>query len=384
MLGYVGRLGMTALLMAHLSFCGACSRRWAFAHPGSLISKATTPTGASDPFFAHRPPDLAQSPVRLPRTQDQPSRTTILASHEAEYVAGTPSDSTRSGELQLAAGYLPGDSRVISADGAWPTPLSESIIEQSRRQAHGIRPRVCRRLREAKYKVLADYRDYYSWPNMRDLLLGVSMGSIFANTSMDQDIRDWYQEDVRDSGTDDFASFWKVFGDGRIFISSFAAMAIAEGLIDIEEGEPGYHVGVFSDRVTRAYLVGAPPMLFMQVCLGASRPGEKTYQSRWRPFEDNNGVSGHGFVGAVPFLTAGKMIEQDHPYMAGCLYFCSALPAWSRVNDDDHYFSQACLGWWMAYLACRTVNDTEDEYRHLTFTPLAMNDTVGIGAVYQR
>ena len=126
-------------------------------------------------------------------------------------------------------------------------------------------------------------------------------------------------------------------------------------------------------------------MLFMQACLGASRPDEQTYESRWQPFADNNAVSGHAFVGAMPFLTAGRMLEQhDRPYMAGCLYFCSTLPAWSRVNDDAHYFSQACLGWWMAYLACRAVNDTEQEYRHLTFTPLAMNDTVGIQAVFER
>lgn len=366
MLGSAGTLGAISFLLMQLGCCMASGQEHGIR--------------SADPFIAYRASmdRSRQAPLsRLPST-----RQTVLAFHQQDFGVGSAAGSRQSGELRLTDGY-PGsdDSRIISADGSWLSPPSQPLAGASFMQRRACsRSRCC----EAKCKIFADYRNYYCWLTMRDLLLGVSMASVFANTSMDQDIRDWYQEDVRSSSTDDLAAFWKVFGEGNIFIPSFAIMALADGLLDIEEGQPGYHVGQFSDRVLRGYLVGAPPMLFMQAALGGSRPGEKSYESRWRPFADNNAVSGHGFVGAVPFLTAGRMIEDDHPCMAGCLYFFSTLPAWSRVNDDAHYFSQACLGWWMAYLACRAVDDTEQEYRHLTFSPLAMNDTVGIQAVFQR
>ncbi|MEZ6069860.1 MAG: hypothetical protein R3C10_06170 [Pirellulales bacterium] len=90
-------------------------------------------------------------------------------------------------------------------------------------------------------------------------------------------------------------------------------------------------------------------MLALQAVTGASRPGESTSESHWKPFDDNNGVSGHAFMGAIPFMSAAKMT--DNIWFKGALYAASALPAMSRVSDDDHYFSQAFLGWWMAYMA---------------------------------
>ena len=133
-------------------------------------------------------------------------------------------------------------------------------------------------------------------------------------------------------------------------------------------------------RTTRAYLVGAPPVLFMQSCLGGSRPGERDDASFWRPFDDDNGASGHAFVGAVPFLTAARMTEDRR--VKACWYALSVLPAWSRaVNDDSHYLSQVGLGWWMAYLACESVDRTEKAPGCVTVTPIAQPGMVGVGIV---
>jgi hypothetical protein len=88
---------------------------------------------------------------------------------------------------------------------------------------------------------------------------------------------------------------------------------------------------------------------------GGSRPSEG--ESYWRPFNGDNGVSGHAFLGGVPFLTAARMT--DDPYIKGALYFFSALPALSRINDDKHYASQAFLGWYLAWLSVRAVDAGE-------------------------
>ncbi len=234
--------------------------------------------------------------------------------------------------------------------------------------------------RENTCNIWTDHQNFYSWMTTRDLLLGIGAGSLLANTSMDVDFQDWYQDDVRSSGTDDFAVFSKTFGDGQYVIPAIVGMAVVGSMFD--DAPCGSLVGEFGCRATRSYLVGAPPTLLLQFGLGASRPGETSHGSLWTPFEDVNAVSGHAFGGAVPFITAARMT--DNRCLKGGLYLCSTFTAWSRVNDDRHYLSQACLGWWIAYLACRAVDETEIEDKNLTVTPIASDDMVGIGAVYRR
>ncbi|MDY0166212.1 MAG: phosphatase PAP2 family protein [Thermoguttaceae bacterium] len=120
----------------------------------------------------------------------------------------------------------------------------------------------------------------------------------------------------------------------------------------------------------------------MQFLLGASRPGETDYRSQWKPFDDTNAVSGHAFIGAVPFLTAAEMTE--NLAARAFLYVGSACTAWSRVNDDAHYLSQVILGWYMAYLACRSVEATGEDMQTLSLVPLAGPELSGLGLVWRR
>jgi membrane-associated phospholipid phosphatase len=236
-------------------------------------------------------------------------------------------------------------------------------------------------LRETPGNVRSDYVNFYRWQTTSDLLLAVAGGSILANTSLDEDFRDWVQDDVRSTGTDNFASFWKPFGAGETMIPGFVALSLVTNALG---DRPLFDcAGDFSDRVARAYGVGAPAVLFMQALLGGSRPGEGVDASYWRPFDDDNAVSGHAFVGAVPFITAARMT--DRPLVSGLLYFCSTLPAWSRVDDDAHFLSQAGLGWWMAYLACRSIDQTElDHERQFALTPMMSPDMTGAMLVVRR
>ena len=69
------------------------------------------------------------------------------------------------------------------------------------------------------------------------------------------------------------------------------------------------NLGEWGDRSLRGVLLGTPPLLITQRLLGGSRPGENREASEWQPFEDNNAVSGHAFMGAIPFLTAMQMTD---------------------------------------------------------------------------
>ena len=109
-------------------------------------------------------------------------------------------------------------------------------------------------------------------------------------------------------------------------------------------------------------------MLLLQRALGASRPDEAG--SHWQSFNDSNGVSGHSFMGAVPFLTAAEMI--DNSYLKYTLYLGSTLAGLSRINDNDHYFSQAVLGWWIAYLSVNSTDRTDR--RKVIISPALMDN----------
>jgi hypothetical protein len=241
-------------------------------------------------------------------------------------------------------------------------------------------PRLNAMWQEAKRNVRQDYINYYSWGNLRDLAIGFAVAAPLANTSVDGGFRDWYQDDVRSRDTDNAARFFKTFGEGQIFIPSFAVLAVTGQYFADRPLLGG--VGDYSGRVTRAYLVGAPPMLLMQFVTGAGRPGEHDSGSHWQPFRDSNGVSGHAFMGSVPFITAARMAE--NLLAKATLYGLSTFTGWSRINDDDHYLSQVLLGWWMGYLACRAVDDTQQADKHLTLTPIATPGMVGVGMVYSR
>lgn len=119
-------------------------------------------------------------------------------------------------------------------------------------------------------------------------------------------------------------------------------------------------------------------MLLNQRLLGASRPNEEN-GSKWSPFADSNGVSGHSFMGAIPFISAAKLVNK--PSMKVLLYFGSTLCGISRINDNSHYFSQAFLGWYTAYSA---VNSTENKpYKEIIIIPHLSEDRFGMGLRYE-
>ena len=130
-------------------------------------------------------------------------------------------------------------------------------------------------------------------------------------------------------------------------------------------------------RSLRGLLVGAPVVGFLQVATGGSRPGEADYGSYWRPLNDDNGVSGHSFLGAVPFLVAAK--RADGLLLKTAFFVGSGLAGYSRLNDDAHYLSQVLLGWWVAYLSVEATQLTEQSHLQYRLVPLTIDGLVGVG-----
>jgi hypothetical protein len=234
-------------------------------------------------------------------------------------------------------------------------------------------PRVAR----AGYKILEDYRNFYDCESLVCLSAAFGAGALMANTGFDTTVQSAWQRGVTPSGMGTFFSGCKDIGEGRYVLPIFGAAA-ATGLVF--EGNPvGDAVGEWGARSLRIFVVGAPPLYALQWATGASRPDESTAGSDWKFFDDNNGVSGHAFVGAIPFLAAADMVES--PLLKGTLYVCSTFVAFSRVTDNAHYPSQAFLGWYLAWASARAVDATELHFAGLEVSvmPLPIGDLGGVG-----
>ena len=137
-------------------------------------------------------------------------------------------------------------------------------------------------------------------------------------------------------------------------------------------------IGEWGSRSLRMFVVGAPPLYVMQQVTGSSRPGESSAGSHWHFLNDNNGVSGHAFIGAVPFLAAAEMVE--NPWAKGGLYACSTLCAFSRVDVNAHYPSEVFLGWYLAVASSIAVNRTEIRFAGIDMkvVPLPVSNGSGV------
>jgi hypothetical protein len=200
-----------------------------------------------------------------------------------------------------------------------------------------------------------DYRNFYTRERFTRLGIDFGIGGTMANTHIDQGIRDWYQDHVRTTGSNNAAKIFKTFGDGYYTIP-VSILAMELGVLG--DGTPSL-IGEWGQLSFRAYLLGGPPTLFAQVATGGSRPQEREDASHWRPFQDSNGVSGHAFVGAIPFLTIADM--SSNPYLRYSAYVASTFTGWSRINDDAHFASQVFLGWELAYESTDAVNHSDTQ-----------------------
>jgi membrane-associated phospholipid phosphatase len=273
--------------------------------------------------------------------------------------------------VQLAAQLAPGadvvttlppvDSREMFAPPQAKLPWTDSQF-----------PRVSR----AGYKVLDDYRNFYSCEPLVCLTGAFGAGALMANTGFDVTMQDAWQSGVAPTSLGTFFSDCKFLGEGKYLLPVAGAAAVTGMAF---EGAPvGDFIGEWGSRSLRMFVVGAPPLYVLQWATGASRPDESSAGSKWKAFQDSNGVSGHAFIGAVPFLAAADMVES--PLLKGTLYVCSTFTGFSRMTDNAHFPSQVFLGWYLAWASARAVNATEMHFADMEVrvVPLPMADLGGM------
>ncbi len=221
--------------------------------------------------------------------------------------------------------------------------------------------------------VKSDYDEFYSSDRFMRMGVMFAGGAVLANTDMDQKFQDQYAGTFF-SVDDSFSA--KQFGEGKILIPlSLISAGIGHWLND---GTELTGIGKWGERTARAYLVGGPTVLVTQLLTGASRPSEDEQISDWKPFNDSNGVSGHAFIGSVPFLTIAYM-NKDNALIKYSAYLASTLAAVSRINDNQHYLSQAILGWYLGWESVDSVYTVDSKKtKNIAVRPVIGTDSYGI------
>lgn len=272
----------------------------------------------------------------------------------------------------------------LESEPVYSLPMPPEIISSQSVQKQPWAGSKFPRLSRAGHKILEDYRNFYSCENLTCVTAAFGAGALMANTGFDTTMQNAWQAGITGSQTGDFFSATKDIGDG-IYLLPAAGIAAVAGVA--LEGMPvGDALGGWGDRSLRMFLVGGPPVYVLQLATGASRPSnngsvntESPSGSDWKFFQDNNGVSGHSFMGAIPFLAAADMVE--HPLAKGTLYVCSTFVGFSRINDDAHYSSQAFLGWYLAWASSLAVSRTEHHFAgfHVRVVPVPVGNQGGLG-----
>ncbi len=221
---------------------------------------------------------------------------------------------------------------------------------------------ISRTVEEAR----TDFGNFYlDRENLTKIGIGAAGAAVLANTGIDRYIRNKYQDNLRSHETDDATKIFNISGTALVLATMpvYIGAYGAGSLLHVPAMEE------WARKSFRATVVGGPALLFLAAATGADRPTEG--DSHWKPFRNIHGVSGHAYIGGVPFITAAKM--SDNSYRKAIFYGLSTFPALARINDDKHYFSQAALGWYLAYLSCTVVekgDDRREERVQVQFAPV--------------
>lgn len=222
-----------------------------------------------------------------------------------------------------------------------------------------------------------DYVNFYTPPNLYYFLGTVSIGAGFAFTHADQYIANDWQTHIRSPFTNRVSNIAVLAGYLSFALTYIAALGLNALMPSLPYSST---IGLWATNTIRAGLVGLPLVGLFEAGLGGNRPSDPNPSSRWKLGKSGHAMSGHAFGGALPFLTAAMMT--DNLALKYTLYAASTLTGLSRINGNQHYFSQVFMGWMTAYLAVSSVMRTNHQFiqnHNLAIYPIALPNGMGIG-----
>ncbi len=221
------------------------------------------------------------------------------------------------------------------------------------------------------------------WSGGEWLTAGLFVAGVGGLFAIDQDIQDWWQDDVRGDASDNLASAFEPFGHHKNALAGAAALAGFGMLIDNRKAQATGLLAV------QAILLTAPLVEGLKLAGGRHRPNNSPNDAHdWEgpgfSQAQKSFASGHA---AYAFTTATVIANQykDNWLVPVGAYSVAGLTALSRVNDNKHWVSDvvvgAALGWAMGTVVTHFSPFNEDN--RLTFIPMRQNDAQGVLVGYK-
>ncbi|SLN29587.1 phosphatase PAP2 family protein [Oceanibacterium hippocampi] len=343
------------------------------------------PYVVSDPYAYRRAIDQPQTrnetqPVRPPAPAApvvqtvQPARTALL--HDP-YVISDPYAYRRS--VGSPPSYY--GAPTVMAEVAGPAPV-ESDVEGPAMPA----PRYI----DGIYAVNTDYLLGYpknlfrvlSAPVHFDgedwLTAGLVVAAGGAMLFLDEPIRDFWQDDVRNDDTDKAADYLRELGEFDYFLyGSLAAYALAEvadtsGAIDARREKSAALLALQSTVLTGLLVNG------VKYAVGRNRPpdAEDAFDFEGPSKGDFNAsfISGHAAF-AFSFATVlSEIYGPDNPWLPYLAYSAATGTALSRINDDRHWLTDVAFGAALGYAVAKVVT---------RYNPFLERNGIGLAPLYR-
>jgi membrane-associated phospholipid phosphatase len=183
------------------------------------------------------------------------------------------------------------------------------------------------------------------------------VGGIGALMLLDEPVQR-FSQNHRSKTTDDIAGFFRQEGEAPYY-AGISLGVLGVGLVT---GKPGIRRA--GTRLVAAVALSAAEMLAMKHLVGRSRPNEGVGAFSFHPFtslKDSAGVETRGSMPSghvtAAFAVATSLVDDiKSPFLKVLLYTAASGTAFSRINDNRHWLSDAGMGAVLGVFTAKVVN----------------------------
>lgn len=197
--------------------------------------------------------------------------------------------------------------------------------------------------------IIMDYKNTYTLDKSEQYLAFIGTGAAFANTQLDTNIRDWYQDHMKNNK---ITKIYNIINDIHNYQAVIAGTTILSVAYFMPDDDFFWEL---TSNTVRGLLIALPQQYIMTEVIEGKRPTDGSSWSLNPMTNESATVSGHALY-SIPFFTAAKLSENT--FLKAFFNVLAFLPGLARINDDKHYFSQVLIGTGFGYLATNSVAET--------------------------
>ncbi len=214
--------------------------------------------------------------------------------------------------------------------------------------------------------------------------VGAVTGGFFL---LDEEIKDFWQDDLKSGGTNEAANIFQAFGDPEWIVPALPVGFIAGGLLRY-----GLKDTVEGGRLQETALLSAESVL---LAAGLTE-GLKLLSGRKKPnatldkddFEGPGGEKAFPSGHATHAFAIASVVASEYQHSIAIrvgAYTFATLASLARINDNKHWASDLFLGAALGYFIGKFVYEENPFHNDQGFTllPIASTDTVGLELAYR-